>query len=1036
MARKKYLQVSDMLKKVQNDINTSSIDSEKYVPDIIEFCYSSQYLGLKNRGIKLRPFQSIILKSFYRGSPGNENLALNEEEIELCKKYGLDSDERGNLLEKYYTDNTFRELVLVWGRRCLSEDCYLTDPKDGSLNKIGDLWDSGRRSISSYTYNQKDNKMEIIDDANIIYQGIRPVYKLITNRGHEVEATDNHPFLTQRGWVQLKDIDIEKDKVALIDKEPFFGESKEINKDEAALLGYMTADGCCSQANMFFTCSNEEILKDFSNRLNNISDNLKIFNDPWTGARSKKSQYKITSKYQSNINEYSGERKRIISRHKKNDLALLLQKHDLLGKTCHEKTIPLELFKCPKEVIAEYLRALFSCDGGLVFKRPKGDMKRKVRVSFSFTTVNRDQAFLVRKILSKFGILVRVRRKRSKTKIIGEKGDLREYDSISYIVSFSRKKYILLYLNEINFTGKEGQILEAFDILQGVSDKTTKKINKYNEDISYEKIKSIEPIGEKRTFDLQVSNDPSRQNFVSSLFIIHNSGKDFISSIIAVYEAMRLLECEDGDPYKYYNVSSASPISILTVATAKKQAEIAFGEIKDRILNSNYFKDRIGPEGLGSDQIRLLTPQDIEDNKDLAERGLPLKRGSVVVEVGHSNSDSLLGKGIFVLILDEVASYKMTGSASSGERIYTALSPSLNTYQRDVTVVDEDGNIMLDENGEPVIQSVYDSKIISISSPRGEEGIFFNLFSNAEKVKERLACKLPTWVVNPSLTEQSLRDTNQHMTEEEFMMEFGAEFSGTGGDAFFPRQNVEDCFTPSLHFRNIGEPGLVYFGHLDPSTSSHNYAFVIVHKEIFFNKETNKNDFIIKVDHINYWHPSPENPINVDKIDQYVIDLKRKFHFGMVTYDQWNSTRSINKLRKHGIPSKMTRFTDKYKMNIYTELYNLVISGRLKIPMHSLLRNEMLNLRRKFTPNGYKVFANPDGDTKTDDVIDALAGAVFSSLVGSESGLPRAKVVNFGAVPSQNSRTWQSMSGPIGYGTGQEVSRKLEHINSWPNRRR
>jgi hypothetical protein len=512
------------------------------------------------------------------------------------------------------------------------------------------------------------------------------------------------------------------------------------------------------------------------------------------------------------------------------------------------------------------------------------------------------------------------------------------------------------------------------------------------------------------------------------------SGKDFLSSIIALYEALRLLECEGGDPYAIYNLSSAAPICILTIATAKDQATTAFNEIKDKVIGSKYFIDKIGRDGLEANKICLLTPKDRLDNKILKDNNLPPSKGSIHIEVGHSNSDSLLGKGVFVLLLDEVASYKRTGGSSSGERIYTAMSPALATYGRDVVMTDEQGKIVYDESGSPRMEHIYDSKIISISSPRGEDGIFYDLFQNSSQVRSRLSCKLPTWVVSPSLTEESLRRDNSHMTEEQFMMEFGAEFSGTGGESFFPRQDVDDAFDMRISFRNTGEPGRVYFAHLDPATSSHNYALAIVHKEMFYNEAAKQNDFKIKVDHIKFWHPTAGQPIKVEEVDDYVINLKKRFYFGMVTYDQWDSARSILKMRSKGIPSKLTRFTNKYKMSIYSELYNLVISNRIIIPPHSFLKSEMTNLQRKFLhPSGWKVYPKREGEINTDDLVDALAGATYNAIKSSVQHLPTGRLVTVGN--STNNITWKSMSGPIGTGNGQQVAKALEMRQAWKLKR-
>ena len=182
------------------------------------------------------------------------------------------------------------------------------------------------------------------------------------------------------------------------------------------------------------------------------------------------------------------------------------------------------------------------------------------------------------------------------------------------------------------------------------------------------------------------------------------ASKDFIVSIIALYEAMKLLECPGGDPYALYELSSATTINILTVANAKDQARRAFEEIREKLLYSPYFQDKYSKDGISAASIYLLTPQDKKDNINFRAKKLPVKKGSIGIIVGHSNSDSLLGMGCIVLILDEVASFKSTGGSGSGDRIYTALTPTVSTYCRKIYARDEDGNYAVDENDQRIIK--------------------------------------------------------------------------------------------------------------------------------------------------------------------------------------------------------------------------------------------------------------------------------------------------------------------------------------------
>jgi len=516
------------------------------------------------------------------------------------------------------------------------------------------------------------------------------------------------------------------------------------------------------------------------------------------------------------------------------------------------------------------------------------------------------------------------------------------------------------------------------------------------------------------------------------------SGKDFLASIIALYEAMRLLEAPGGDPYKYYNVASGEPITILTIANSKSQAGISFNMIREKLRLSPYFKDKFVPEGLASQSISLLTPRDKELNKEYVKKGEPVHRGSVVIEVGHSNSDTLLGKGCFVLILDEVASYKVgTGGSGSGERIYAAMLPTINTYLRMEPMYYEDGTPVLDEDGKHIERIIYDGKIISISSPRGKEGKLWELYETAPETPSRLMCRLPTWVVNKFQTRESLRDANTAMSEMQFEMEFGAEFSGTAGETMFSRDKVDLAFKNDLSFRETGIPGLQYFVHLDPATNSHNYALAVVHGEYVVNNETHTSDMYVVVDHIKYWTPSATKSIDINEVDEYVVSLRRKFPIAQVTYDQWNSTASIQKLKKRGVPAKMTPFNRKYKMAIYKEFEMLLNAERVIIPWHELLRDEMISLQRKFDAQGFKVYPKNDEDgCQTDDIIDAVVGATYSLINRKTQGLPKGKLVNTGVTPQGNNIPWRTMQGIQGYGPGQSVSKALERRKSWPNYKR
>lgn len=969
------------------------------IPSILEFVDDKKYLGLpySNPPIKLFPMQRLILKCFYRGSAGNEDAKLTEEDKILIEKNNLNVTENGGLIDKWDTGHCFRELVLVWGRRCLSESMQIVDIKTGKLWTLGELWNFGAEKIETLTYDEKSKTMIVMNDCNIIHQGKKEVFQIQTSSGHEIEATDNHPLLTENGWVEVKDLK-PKDKIAICSYQPFFGNSTELSKTDAELLGYLSSS-CFDSVGSYLatTLKDGEVLEEFKSTIKTINSEIKI---------ESAENYNIKTIDERKYNFVATQKASNLKNTTATNIVNLLQSNGIKNKTGMQKFVPARIFTSPKIIIAAYLKSLFSCDGIITISNSTR-YSAKIEAYFSSSHVTKQ----IQHLLSRFGIFSTFQSKITDGKV-------------ENILCIQKNSHVKRFIRSIGMSGQKELVQSINENISDDNDIT---------DIIFSPITYIRKSGEKQTFDIQVSDKPNLQNFVANNIVCHNSGKDFLCSIIALYEAMRLLECPGGNPYVLYNLGMADPFTILTIANSSSQAKILFRQIKEKVLSSTYFRDKIVPEGVSSDAIYFLTPEDKKRNKELIENGFAPGPGSIVVKAGHSNSDTLVGISCFVLLLDEIGLYKNTAGSSSGDAIYNSLAPAVKTYIREIPKLDKNGVQILDSDGKPEKDKVYDGKIICLSTPRGKEGIFYELYEKHAEVPHRLVCRAATWQVHPMQSKERLLSEFPNYPAEKFDMEFGAEFSGTAGENFFSQENVEGCFrNKNLQFRNYGVPGPVYFAHLDPATSSHNYALVISHRELFFNEEERKRDWRIIVDHINFWSPSPGSPISVEDVDEYVIDISRKFHLGIVTYDHFNSQSSIAKLRKYGIPTKMTTFTKQYKNLIYSNLYQIVVDKRLFIPNHLLLKNEMLNLQRKWLDTGFKVYPKRDGDVTTDDIADALAGSVYNCIEPDQYKLPLCKTVL-----TPNSRSgiggpvWQSMQG-IPY--GREDLKRINSIKYGGNR--
>jgi hypothetical protein len=460
------------------------------------------------------------------------------------------------------------------------------------------------------------------------------------------------------------------------------------------------------------------------------------------------------------------------------------------------------------------------------------------------------------------------------------------------------------------------------------------------------------------------------------LVLGRRSGKTMISSIIATYEAYKCLELKN--PQEYFNIASDNEIVILNIATAKTQAGYLYNEIKSRLRNSKYFVDKINQGASTSEYTYLLTECDKEINDKLEREGRmkELIKGSIIIQCGHSNSNSLMGSGVICLILDELAYFPEGTGASGGEKIYNDLEPSTKALRH------PDGTSA--------------ARIVSISAPAGRSGIFYSNFKTSliPEGNHMLSFQFPTWECSPVITEKKQLEAEFYKNEIEAQVRYGAEFSGSMASIFFPEDDLDECINHNLINNEKGYRYINYYMHVDPALTNHNYALAIIHEEYYLNKETKERTRAIIVDHVKFWEPKGGKEVQILNVEKYIMNLCRKFNIVSITFDDFQSASTIQKFRKKGLPIRKTSFRAKYKQLIYSELRDLVIGHNLHLLPNETLIGEFKNLQCKITSSGFKVYPNLDSEFPTDDLTDCVAGAAHVALDQGINELPLTTTFN------------------------------------------
>ena len=476
------------------------------------------------------------------------------------------------------------------------------------------------------------------------------------------------------------------------------------------------------------------------------------------------------------------------------------------------------------------------------------------------------------------------------------------------------------------------------------------------------------------------------RTFTTFLLVMgRRSSKTMMTSIIAAYEAYKLLEL--GDPQKHYKMTAGKPIYIVNLAVSQPQALILFAEIKARITRSPYFLDKINPGSTRLDQVHLMTDTDKKTNTERAAKGISIMEpGTVVLMSGHSNSASLRGLACIAILFDEFAHFTTSTGKSSGDALYEAMSPSMKQF----------GN---------------DGKLVLLSDPMGKEGMFWRLFEMSQQFKvdettgkkewphdDICAIQLPTWRINPTkeFAKQHLELTEKAKNPVTFITKYGARFMGSEGVRFFDPQRIENCIDLRLEEQRLGNPRFRYFAHLDPATTSHNYALVLCHAVPYMGAAGDHRTKIF-VDLVKVWHPTEKGPVNLNLVQDFVRDMARRFQLSSVTYDTFQSAQTIQNLRGAGVPATMTPYSGSFIQTIYGELKALVNAGDLVIYPHAQLIGEMKCLNYRVLNAGIKREFDKTSEWPSDDCVDALAGAVYQALQRNVvRALPRSGVVHMG----------------------------------------
>jgi len=470
-----------------------------------------------------------------------ELLKHRETFIEGAVKYGgIEADKAREIFDaiEYFSNYGFN--------KCLPGDAEVLDAASGELLKIEDLYMGAAKIDEVVTCDTGTLKLRAGKVTAITNNGVKPVFRLTTALGRQIEATPNHPLYTPGGWRPLEELQ-PGNQIAVPRTLSVEGKA-EWPDHEVIVLGHLLAEGnLCHPCSVYYYNRDREQMADYVRaveKFDNVECSISLH----------KGTYSVYAKR--------------IHRAKEPGVVQWAKALGIWGKRAQEKEIPADVFTLNNRQIALLLSRLWAGDGHLD--------RQDDYVCAYYATASKRLARQVQHLLLRLGVVSRLRtvnfpyrggRIGYQVHVLGTEHIRNFAATVGQHFINDRHRKICTYIVTTEFDtargtrdvvplevkevvraekaaagitwtqmrdeagaaqrefyptsarSKRGFRRETIDRLADYFDSNA--LRRYSEsDIFWDEIVSIEYVGQKQTYDLTVQG---AHNFVANDILVHNS---------------------------------------------------------------------------------------------------------------------------------------------------------------------------------------------------------------------------------------------------------------------------------------------------------------------------------------------------------------------------------------------------------------------------------------------------------------------------------------------------------------------------------
>lgn len=382
--------------------------------------------------------------------------------------------------------NSWYFAPIICTNPCVTGDTLIYT--DQGLARAKDLYQA--QNTLKTVLDSRFGHAEGITQASVVFRtGVKPVFKLSTQEGYRLRATEDHRVMTSRGWVEMRDLQ-PGDRIHILNRKGGFGTTGSL--ELGRVLGWIVGDGTVKPDEVvlsFFGDEKHELAPMFAQHATVLAEPLTIRAD---------------RSYPIGVTEIANRNEARVSS------VRLMAIAESYGLTVEKLRVPEKIFTSSEDMQRGFIQALFTADGSF---QDGGEKGGSIRLASNSETL----LVGVQQVLLNFGIASRIyanRRLAGWRNLPDSNREPKPYWCEAQHELVISKRNMAVFATEIGFLTQRKQAK-----LEGYLSRGTRGV--YAEPF-VARVTDIVPDGIEDVYDL---NEPLTHSFVANGIVVHNCGE-------------------------------------------------------------------------------------------------------------------------------------------------------------------------------------------------------------------------------------------------------------------------------------------------------------------------------------------------------------------------------------------------------------------------------------------------------------------------------------------------------------------------------